>query len=151
MPLLLYLLWFWLVGHFTLELAVIGLLVTAALTLMMRRFFNWTAAGDIRILRSLPVFVLYLLNLIKEIAVAAFTVAHLALSHREQPDPVLVEFHSGFERESLNVLLANSITLTPGTITVFQQGDHFLVHALRKEYADGLEDSSFIHLLRRFP
>jgi multicomponent Na+:H+ antiporter subunit E len=46
-------------------------------------------------------------------------------------------------------MLANSITLTPGTITVFQEGDHFLIHCLHPEYAEGIEDSSFIRLLRK--
>ena len=78
-------------------------------------------------------------------------VARLALTPSAQPEPLLVEFHSGLKRESLNVILANSITLTPGTITVFQEEDHFVVHALRREYAEGIENSVFIRLLRRFP
>ena len=69
--------------------------------------------------------------------------------HAEDPEPVIVEFHSGFQSRLQNVLLANSITLTPGTITVFQDGDHFVVHCLRREYAEGIEDSSFVRLLRR--
>ena len=39
--------------------------------------------------------------------------------------------------------------LTPGTYTVFQEKDRFVIHCLRREYAEGLEDSSFVHLLRR--
>ena len=46
-------------------------------------------------------------------------------------------------------LLANSIALTPGTYTLFLQGDHFVIHCLRPEYAEGIEDSSFVRLLRR--
>ena len=37
------------------------------------------------------------------------------------------------------VTYANSITLTPGTVTVYVDGDMFLVHALTKGSADGLE------------
>ena len=65
------------------------------------------------------------------------------------PDPVMVEFHSGLEGDFANVILANSITLTPGTFTVSQKGDHFVIHCLREEFSKGLDDSSFIHLLRR--
>jgi hypothetical protein len=36
------------------------------------------------------------------------------------------------------VILANSITLTPGTITVDLMGDEFLVHALTHHTAEGL-------------
>ena len=43
--------------------------------------------------------------------------------------------------EGGKVLLADSITLTPGTITVAIQGDRFLVHCLDEEFAEGLEGS----------
>ena len=46
------------------------------------------------------------------------------------------------------MLLANSITLTPGTITVSVEGDRFCVHYLDKELADGVEDSVFVELLK---
>lgn len=151
MPLLLFLLWLLLNGRVTAEIVIFGVLVTAALYFFMVRALHWPPKRDVLLLRTLPVFVLYLLNLAWETAKAACTVARLALTPGEHPEPVLVEFRSGLDRESLNVLLANSITLTPGTITVFQEGDRFLIHALRGEYAEGLEDSSFIRLLRRFP
>ena len=62
---------------------------------------------------------------------------------------MLVEFHSGLPSDFQNVLLANSITLTPGTYTLEQQGDHFLVHSLVPEYAEGMAESSFVQLLRK--
>ena len=67
----------------------------------------------------------------------------------KKPDPVLIEFHSGLKDPFSNVLLANSITLTPGTYTVVQEGDRFVIHCLRREFAQGIDDSSFIHLLRK--
>ncbi len=151
MQLLFYLLWFLLNGRVTTELAVIGALITALLYAFMIAALKWSPKKDLQLLKALPIFFLYLLNLVKEIVLSACTVAALAFNPKAQPEPVLVEFSSGIREERLNVILANSITLTPGTITVSQQGDHFLVHALRKEYAEGLEDSSFIRLLRRFP
>jgi multicomponent Na+:H+ antiporter subunit E len=66
----------------------------------------------------------------------------------EEPDPVIVEIHSGFSSNLQNMMLANSITLTPGTITLFQEGDHLVIHCLRREYAEGLTDSSFARILR---
>ena len=151
MPLILFALWLLLNGRVTTEIICFGAAITAALYLLPVRSLGWTTKRDVRLLKCAPVFLLYLLNLIWETARAAVTVAALALRPGEHPEPVLVEFRSGLERESLNVLLANSITLMPGTITVFQENDRFLIHALRKEYAEGLEDSSFVRLLRRFP
>ena len=76
-------------------------------------------------------------------------VVKTVLNPSKKPDPVLAEFHSGLPTDLQNVLLANSITLTPGTFTVVQDGDRFVVHCLRAEYADGIEDSVFVRLLAR--
>ena len=151
MPVMLFLLWIALNGRVTAAIAAFGILVTALVYLFMVRVFHWTLKRDMLLLRSLPIFLVYLLNLIREAAVAAARVALLALSPGKKPEPKIVEFNSGLGRRGLNVILANSITLTPGTITVRQEGDRFLVHALRAEYADNIENSSFIRLLRRFP
>ena len=138
-------------GRITPEIVVIGLGLTAVLSLFLYKGLGYTPERERRLLKSVPMLLLYALNLLREIVISSVAVAGLALSTTRHPEPVLVEFYSGLERDSLNVLLANSITLTPGTITVFQEKDHFLIHALRREYAEGLEDSSFVHLLRRFP
>ena len=151
MPVLLFLLWLLLNGRVTLEIICFGAALAAGLYLFLVLALGWTWRQEKLLWKTLPMLLLYLLNLIWETVKAAVTVAKLALTPSAHPEPILVEFHSGLEREALNVLLANSITLTPGTITVFQEHDHFLIHALRREYAEGLEDSSFIRLLRRFP
>ncbi|MBR4544718.1 MAG: Na+/H+ antiporter subunit E [Oscillibacter sp.] len=151
MSILLFLLWLLLNGRLTLEIVVIGAGVTALLIAFMSRFTGWSPRRERDILRCLPLFLLYLLNLLWETVKAAAAVLLVALTPSMHPEPVLVEFRSGLPREYQNVILANSITLTPGTITVFQEGDHFLVHALRREYAEGLNRSSFVLLLRKFP
>ena len=47
------------------------------------------------------------------------------------------------------MVLANSITLTPGTITVGLEGQEFYVHCLDKELAEGMENSIFVELLEK--
>ena len=151
MPLLLMLLWILLNGRVTVEILLFGAGITALVYVFMLRVLSWSPKKDFMLLRALPLFLIYLLNLAREIAAAAVKVAALALSPGKKPEPKVIEFHSGLKDRGLNVLLANSITLTPGTITVEQEGDRFTVHALRPEYAEGIEESSFIRLLRRFP
>ena len=46
-------------------------------------------------------------------------------------------------------MLANSITLTPGTITVSLEGDTYCVHCLDKSMAEGIESSIFVQKLHR--
>ena len=56
--------------------------------------------------------------------------------------PELVSFRSAQPHAVARVVLANSITLTPGTLTLVLEGDKYLVHALTKETADGVLDGS---------
>ena len=151
MPVIIFGLWLLLNGRVTAEILLIGAAVTLLVWGLMLKFLHWSVKRDLKILKTAPIFLVYLLNLIRETLAAAVRVALLALSPGKKPDPVVREFSSGLESESLNVILANSITLTPGTITVRQEGDRFQVHALRREYAENLEESSFVKLLRRFP
>lgn len=148
MWLFLFLVWIILNGRITLELVIFGALIASAVFYFAYRVIGYSVTADHMILRNLPVLILYLLNLVREIIISAFTL--VAMVYRaDDPDPKFVEFHSGLESEIQNVILANSITLTPGTITVFQEGDHFVIHCLKDEFGEGLEDSTFIRLLKK--
>lgn len=148
MWLFLFLLWIVLNGRVTVELVIFGIVIATAVTFFAGRVIGYKTATDKLILRNLPIFFLYILNLIREIIVSAFVMAGMVYS-AEPPKPVIIEFHSGFDTRLQNVLLANSITLTPGTITIFQEGDYFVIHCLKREFGEGIEDSSFVRLLRK--
>ena len=148
MWLFLFLLWIVLNGRVTVELVIFGVVIATAVTVFADRVIGYKSATDKLILRNLPIFFLYILNLIREIIVSAFAMAGMVYS-AEPPKPVIIEFHSGFDTRLQNVLLANSITLTPGTITIFQEGDYFVIHCLKREFGEGIEDSSFVRLLRK--
>lgn len=143
-----FLLWLILNGRITAELVLLGIPISALVLLLANRAVGYTLKTDIRIMRNLPVFFLYTLNLVAEILKASAAVMGVVLDPSKKPEPVIVEFHSGLKTELQNVLLANSITLTPGTYTLFQEGDHFVVHCLKREYGEGMEESSFVKYLR---
>ena len=148
MPLLIFVLWILLNGRLTWEIVLFGVGISAAISCFAYRVIGYSVKNDWLVLKNLPIFLLYILLLVWEILKAACTVMTMVY-RADDPDPVLVEFHSGLPTQLQNVLLANSITLTPGTITVFQEEDHFVVHAVRREYAEGIEGSSFIRLLEK--
>ena len=64
-------------------------------------------------------------------------------------EPVIVHVHTDLKSETARVILANSITLTPGTITVSLTGDQLLVHCLDRSLSEGMEDSVFVRLLQK--
>ena len=146
-----FILWLILNGRITLEIVLFGAGLSALLYGFMIAFMGWSWRRELHFLRAVPFMAMYVPVLLWEIAKAAVTVLLVALNPSQHPEPALCEFHSGLPGEYRNVILANSITLTPGTITVFQEQDHFVIHALRKEYTQGLENSSFVRLLRKFP
>ena len=149
MPILYFVIWIILNGRVTAEIVLFGIAVSACITLFTTKVLGYSIRNDLLILRKLPLFVVYILNLIVEIVKASLAVTKAALSPAIRPDPVVIEFHSGLPGTFRNVLLANSITLTPGTYTLLQKGDYFRVHCLKPEYAEGMAESSFVKILRR--
>ena len=80
----------------------------------------------------------YLPWLLKEIALANLKVIRLVLSPRLRIEPVLITLH-GSQRTALGrVVYGNSITLTPGTLTVDVDDSEFTVHALTRAGAEQL-------------
>lgn len=149
MPLLLFILWIILNGRITLEIILFGIAVSALVSFFSMRVLGWRPSTDAAIITNAAVLALYFLNLIWEIIKASASVMDLIISRGRRPDPVIIEFDSEFTSSFVNVLLANSITLTPGTYTVFHKKNHFAVHCLIPEFAEGIEDSSFVRILRK--
>jgi multicomponent Na+:H+ antiporter subunit E len=82
--------------------------------------------------------VLYLPWLLKEIVASNLTVAKLVLRPKLRVSPCVVRVKATQRGEGARVLFANSITLTPGTISMGTEKDAIIVHALTREIADGL-------------
>ena len=79
--------------------------------------------------------------LLKEIAKAGWQVTRIIVHPRLPISPTLVRFRPSQKTTVALATHANSITLTPGTITVDAHRDEFLVHALTREGAAGVVDS----------
>lgn len=56
-------------------------------------------------------------------------VAIVVLDPRRPPRPGVVHFRTGLQSPAARTLLASTITLVPGTITLNVDGDEFVVHA----------------------
>lgn len=80
---------------------------------------------------------LYLGWLAKEVVTANLDVARLVLSPKLPIDPVLVRFTTSLSSAVARVALGNSITLTPGTLTLEVAGSEVLVHAISVSAATG--------------
>lgn len=68
---------------------------------------------------------------------------------KKEVDPKLVFFYTDLSTDTGRVGLANAITLTPGTITVFCEHELFCVHALDTASQADVDESQFMHLLKK--
>jgi multicomponent Na+:H+ antiporter subunit E len=82
----------------------------------------------------------YIPWLIYQIVLAAIHVTSLALHPRmiDRIDPKIIRFKTTLKKDIALVTFANSITLTPGTITVRIVDGEYYVHAISKKVADEL-------------
>ncbi len=143
-----FLLWIVLNGRITGELVFFGVIISVLVSAFLSLISNYGIKNEIRLIKNFPLSIIYVLNLIIEIIKASLNVMSVIISGKK-PDCVLVEFHSGLRGNLLNTILANSITLTPGTYTVFQQEDRFVVHCLMEAYGEDMDKSSFVKLLKK--
>jgi multicomponent Na+:H+ antiporter subunit E len=147
MLLLFFLAWVIFNGRFTLEIALFGVAVSALVFGFICKFMDYSLAKERTFYKKLPLFCKYVLLLLREIGKANLAVCRLILTRKEVVEPVLVKIHTNLKSEVARVMLANSITLTPGTITVSLKDQELLVHCLDKTLAEGMEDSEFVKLL----
>jgi len=78
-----------------------------------------------------------------EIVKSSFTVARIILQRHMPISPTVVEFEAGSTDPVSQVMLGNSITLTPGAVTLDVHAGKLLVHCLTKEGAEELLSGEF--------
>ncbi len=82
---------------------------------------------------NIPRLSLYLLWLVWQIIKSGVYVAYVILHPKMPIQPLLVRFTSHQPNILARVILGNSITLTPGTLTLDITGSKFIVHALTRD------------------
>lgn len=80
----------------------------------------------------------YIAWLVSRIPPAAVQIAYYTLHPRMPIEPGVLRFTSHLASPSARALLANSITLVPGTLTVAVEGEEFVVHAFFPSAAEDL-------------
>ena len=135
--LLLVLAWLAWSGHTEPRMLVFGLLSVAAVVGITRRMDRFSGADRDE---HLGVGVLaYLPWLLWQMLKANLAVARILLDPKRPIHPRLIRVPASQRTATGQVLYANSITLTPGTISLDLRDDTILVHALTAEAAADLE------------
>ncbi len=135
--LVLYVFWLLLSGYFTAFLMTAGAASAIAVVLLARRMDIVDHEGH-PIHLGLRLFT-YWPWLVVEIVKSAWDVSKIILDPRLPISPTLIRVKTSQKTEVGVVVYANSITLTPGTISVDVGHGEILVHALTREGAAGLQ------------
>lgn len=149
MYLLLFLLWIVFNGRVTVEILIIGAAVTALLALFMGAAFSYTVKTELKVWRCVPLFVAFAVALIVEIFKANFGVMSAILNKNRPLKQTLVTFDMDLSHSFTRYLFANSITLTPGTISVLVDNNRYIVHCLSEDMLDGVENGRVARILRK--
>ncbi|MCD7751818.1 MAG: Na+/H+ antiporter subunit E [Lachnospiraceae bacterium] len=149
MYILFFFIWILFNGQITLEIVLFGLVIAAVIYWFICKYMDYSVRKDILIAKQLLRIVEYLAVLLWEVIKANIVLLGIILNFYQKPEPVLVTFHASLKTQTARAVLANSITLTPGTITVNLEDDEFTVHCLDKSMAQGLDSSVFVRLLEK--
>lgn len=132
--------WLLLSGHYTTLILIFGAISCAFVTYLARRFdvvdheshplhMSWRLPG-------------YWLWLLVEIVKANIDVGRRIIAPSLPIDPMLFEVDASQKTDLGRVIFANSITLTPGTVSVDMREGKILVHALTAEGAADLRQGT---------
>lgn len=146
--------WFIMSGFFDVVHSLMGLLcvgVVMALNYQFRKHKYFEDEVDVLNEIRFGRLFLYLFWLAWQIVKSGVQVAGVILRPSLPIKPCMVRFKVNLPSAHAKMILGNSITLTPGTLTVDIHGDEFLVHAIVPEsYAGIVNDSMPQQVLKLF-
>jgi len=119
--------WLLLTFSFTIPNLIVGSVASLLCSAIFARYY-FTNVGKFLEPQRYFWFVVYLVIFIWECIKANFDVAYRVIHPSMPIKPGIVRVKTTLKSEFARMLLANSITMTPGTITVDLIGDEFYIH-----------------------
>ncbi len=105
---------------------LVGGLISISIAFIYAQVF---AHENFKMLNFFWLFV-YLLVLIKNLIISNIQIAKRTLSKDMKLDPAIVAVKTELKSDWKKLLLANSVTLTPGTLTLDVKGDTLFIHTI---------------------
>lgn len=149
MYVLFFLAWIIFNGNITLEIVIFGVVIATVMFVFMCKFMDYSLRKELNVYKKSIWFLAYVIVLLREIVKANLAIIPKILTVEEEMDPIIVKFRTSLKSDFTRMLLANSITLTPGTITISLEGDEYTIHCLDVSLAEGLKNSDFEQALKK--
>ena len=147
MALLIFLFWVALNGRVTWEIVWLGAAITVPAMIFLCKCCDWSLKREKALYRAAPLMLGYASTVIVEIVKANLALCRLVYGGK--PDAVVRRIPTQLKSRLARMVLANSITLTPGTVTLQCRPGELVVHCLTPRMAQGLEDTVFERKLRK--
>ena len=130
-------LWLLMSGHYSILIISLGIISCAFCVYVAKR-------GNLIDDEGLPIFFLprlsnYLIWLFKEIFISNLNTAKVIISGKIEPETFTVK--ASQSTDVAKVTYANSITLTPGTVTTKIKDNMFEVHALNSDFGNDVRSN----------
>jgi multicomponent Na+:H+ antiporter subunit E len=135
--------WLALVGTLNWQELLMGAVVAAIAAAFGWRYFSLVGFSHLSV-KKLIYLIAYIPVFFWEMIKANLDVAYRVIHPRMPINPGIVLIKTNLKSDSGKLALANSITLTPGTLTMDVKGDNLLVHWINVKSTDTKEATSII-------
>ena len=139
---LLILVWLMLTLNFTKQEIIAGSCVSILLSILLYKYYKELNLPKLSIKKIIYI-IIYIVILFKEIIKANFDVAYRVIHPKMPIKPGIVIIKTNLKSDIGKLVLANSITLTPGTFTLDIKDDVLLIHWINVK-TDKIEDATEI-------
>jgi multicomponent Na+:H+ antiporter subunit E len=136
--LFLFVLWLVLSDSLDIQNIIVGIIVSYAIALLYTKMFPDDEVDHFSIYGLLA----YLYVLMKNLVISNLQINKRILSKNMNISEAIVAVETDLESDWKKLLLANSITLTPGTLTLDIKGNTLFIHTL--QYEEGMDKKEII-------
>ena len=140
---ILFVIWLFLTTSFHWQEISVGIFISLILALYLHKNYQELGLPKITI-KKIIYFIIYLIVLFIEIVKANFDVAYRVLHPKLPIKPGIVVIKTKLKQDIAKTILANSITLTPGTFTLDIEEDELLIHWIYVITEDEMEATKII-------
>ena len=150
MPILFLLFWIVLNSRFTLEVVLIGVLISVLMSLFTYRIVGISLKKELNIWRIFGKhFLVYGAMLIGGMIKSNLQMITIILSKDSGDKAQIIYFDTPVKSDFAKIVLMYSIMLTPGTVAFEAEEERFGIHAIHEKMGKDIERSAFVKKLNK--
>ena len=135
--LIMFVFWIFLSGEFSFILLLSGIISSLLVSYISHDLLIGNGDMKLGFIRTIR-FIRFLPWLLWQIVLANIDLALRTLHPKMPINPILINIKNNLKTDLGMVILANSITLTPGTVTIDVNENEFLIHVISEKAAQSL-------------